>query len=250
MKTKWIQLIAGLAMFVLCISVCTTTSNAAVVWSEDFEGPLDDWTIFGYESRTSTATIEGNFSAADGTLKVLDDDINVARHDSTVNSGTWSFDMFVQDDGEGYFYLMFMSDGAIPTNAGPSTFVCVGAMITNGRFIVWQHVESSPAVRDINVGTLQGWHHIEVNRTSGGRYLISLNGTLKADLVSNDVTSSIYLEVWGGNATGCAIDNLVVDDETQSPERLPWELIFFGVGVAVVAIVLAVVFLRRGRSVW
>ena len=117
--------------------------------------------------------------------------------------------------------------------------------MTEGRFIVWQHVESSNAVRDINVDSLQGWHHIEVNRTSGGRLLVSLNGTLKADLGSNDVTSSTYLEVWGGNATGCAVDNLVVDDETQSKERLPWELIVIGGGVAVVAIVLAVVFLRR-----
>jgi hypothetical protein len=245
MKTRSIQLIAGLAMFVLCISVCTTTTNAAVVWSDDFETGLDGWTIFGYESRTSTVTIEGNFSDTGGVMTVLDDDINVARHDSTVNGGTWSFDMFVQDDGLGLFYLMFMSDGAIPTSAGPSTFVCVGAWITEGKFIVWQHVGSSNAVRDINVDLLQGWHHIEVNRTSGGRYLVSFNGTLKADFASNDVTTSTYLEVFSRNATGCAVDNLVVDDETQSPERLPWELIVIGGGVAVVAIVLAVVFLRR-----
>ena len=245
MKAKSIQLIAGLALFVLCTSVCTTTSNAAVVWSDDFETELDGWTILGYESPTSTATIEGNFSAADGTLKVVDDDINVARHDSTVNSGTWSFDMLVQDDGEGYFYLMLMSDGAIPTATGPSTFVCVGAYITNGKFVVWQHVGSGNAVRDINVDPIQGWHHIEVNRTSGGRYLVSVNGTLKADFRSNDVRTSTYVEVWGGNATGCAVDNIVVDNETLSGEGLPWELIVIGGGVAVVAIVLAVVFLRR-----
>jgi hypothetical protein len=244
MKTRSIQLIAGLAMFVLCISVCTTTSNAAEVWSDDFDD-LGDWTIFGYESRYSTVTIEGNFSNPGGVLTALDDDINIARHDSAVDGGTWSFDMFVQDDGEGYFYLMFMSHGAIPATAGPSTFVAVGAWMTEGRFIVWQRVESSNAVIDINVDTLQGCHHIEVNRTSGGRLLVSFNGTLKADFVSNDVTSSTYLEVWGGNATGCAVDNLVVDDETLSPERLPWELIAIGGGVAVVAIVVAVVFLRR-----
>ncbi|MFW9848362.1 MAG: hypothetical protein ACFFF4_04435 [Candidatus Thorarchaeota archaeon] len=245
MTTRSIQLIAGLAMFVLCISVCITTSNAAVVWSDDFETGLDGWTLFAYEDPSSTVTKEGNFSDTGGVMTVLDNDMNVARHDSIVNSGTWSFDMFVQDDGLGYFYLMFMSDGAIPMQAGPSTFVAIGAWMTNDRFIVWQHVETGNTVRDINVDTLQGWHHIEVNRTSGGRYLVSLNGTLKADFASNDVTSSTYLEVWCGNATGCAIDNLVVDDETLSPERLPWELIFIGGGVAVVVIVLAIVFLRR-----
>ncbi|MHA2356835.1 MAG: hypothetical protein ACXADC_16815 [Candidatus Thorarchaeota archaeon] len=245
MKTESIQLIAGLAMFVLCISVCTTTSNAAVVWSDDFETGLDDWTLFGYESRTSTVTIEGNFSDTGGVMTVLDDDINVARHDSTVNTGTWSFDIFVQDDGEGYLYLLFMSNGAIPASAGPSTFVCVGVWMTEGKFIVWQRVESSNAVRNIYVDTLQGWHHIEVGRTSGGRFLVSFNGTLKDDFVSNDVTTSTYLEVFCGNATGCAIDNLVVDDEPPDLPPPSWELIAIGGGVAVVAIVSAVVFLRR-----
>ena len=186
MKTRSIQLIAGLAMFVLCISVCTTTTSAAVIWEDDFSDPnLPGWTIFGWESITSTATIEGNFSAADGTLKVLDEDRNVARHDSTVNSGTWSFDMLVQDDGEGFFYLMFMSDGGIPTEAGPSTWVCLGAWMTESRFIIWQHVGSGNAVRDINVDPIQGWHHIEVNRTSTGRFVVSLNGTPKAKTKAN-----------------------------------------------------------------
>jgi len=247
MKTRSIQLIAGLAMFVLCISVCTTTTNAAVVWSDDFETGLDGWTIFGYESRTSTVTIEGNFSDTGGVMTVLDEDINVARHDSTVNGGTWSFDMLVQDDGEGYIYLLFMSDGAIPAPAGPSTFVVVGASINKGKFIVWQAVESSHSVRDINVDTLQGWHHIEINRTSTGRLLVSLNGTLKADFVSNEVTSSTYLEVWGGNATGCAVDNIVVDDAepiiTIPPPISPFA--WLAVGGTAIAIVVAVVFLRR-----
>ncbi len=247
MKTRWIQLIAGLAMFVLCISVCTTTTNAAMVWSDDFETGLDGWTIFGYESPTSTVTIEGNFSDTGGVLTVLDDDINVARHDSTVNGGTWSCDMLVQDDGEGYIYLLFMSDGAVPARAGPSTFVCVGAYMTEGKFIVWQSVESSHAVIDITDIPLQGWHHIEVNRTSTGRFVVSLNGTPKADFVSNDVTSSTYLEVWGGNATGCAVDNIVVDDAepiiTIPPPISPY--VWLAVGGTPIVIVLVVVFLRR-----
>ena len=120
MKTRWIQLIAGLAMFVLCISTCTTTTNAAVFWSEDFESGLGDWTIFAYENSSTQVTKEGNFSDTGGVMTVLDDDINVARHDSTVNVGTWSFDIFVQDEGDGYFYVEFMSDAHTFT-ATPAT---------------------------------------------------------------------------------------------------------------------------------
>ncbi|MFW9956304.1 MAG: hypothetical protein ACFFD3_17310, partial [Candidatus Thorarchaeota archaeon] len=67
MKTRWIQLIAGLAMMVLCISTCTTTTSAAVIWQDDFnDGVLDGWTLYGYSVLESLVKIEGNFSAADG----------------------------------------------------------------------------------------------------------------------------------------------------------------------------------------
>ncbi|MFW9839077.1 MAG: hypothetical protein ACFFE7_16295, partial [Candidatus Thorarchaeota archaeon] len=102
MKTRLIQLIAGITMVVLCISVCTTNANAAVIWQDNFDdGNLDGWTIFGYPSMTDPTKTEGNFSASDFMLKVLDDDINCARNDSTVTEGTWSFDMFVPN---GLFY--------------------------------------------------------------------------------------------------------------------------------------------------
>ncbi|MFW9806758.1 MAG: hypothetical protein ACFFFK_08525, partial [Candidatus Thorarchaeota archaeon] len=83
MKTRWIQLFAVFSMFTLCISVYTTTASAAIVWQDNFSDPnLPGWTLYGYENTSSQVMIDGNFSAADGTLKVLDDKVNVARHDS------------------------------------------------------------------------------------------------------------------------------------------------------------------------
>ena len=116
MKTRWMHVIAGLTMFVLCISVCTTTTNAAEVWSDDFHDPnLPGWTFFGHENDTSHVEIGGNFSAASGMLTVLDDDFNVARQNSSTNVGTWSFDMFVpdDDDGHGFIGVDFMSNGSL-----------------------------------------------------------------------------------------------------------------------------------------
>ncbi|MHA2081854.1 MAG: hypothetical protein ACW99H_11985, partial [Candidatus Thorarchaeota archaeon] len=214
MKTRWIQLIAGLAMFVLCISVYTTTSNAAVIWSEDFEIPgLDDWTTFAYENSSTQVTKEGNFSDTGGVLTVLDDDINVARRDSTVNVGTWNFDIFVQDDGDGYFYVEFMSDGAVPFGVDDSTYVCIGPYMNEDKFAVWQQTGSIiNSISSIYIDPLQGWHHIEVSRDDSGWFKVFFNGTLESEFVST-VTSSTYFEVYCRNATGCAIDNINVTDE-------------------------------------
>ncbi|MHA2027065.1 MAG: hypothetical protein ACW98U_14285 [Candidatus Thorarchaeota archaeon] len=189
MKTRWIQLIAGLAMFVLCISVYTTTSNAAVIWSEDFEIPgLDDWTIFAYENSSTQVTKEGNFSDTGGVLTVLDDDINVARRDSTVNVGTWNFDIFVQDDGDGYFYVEFMSDGAVPFGVDDSTYVCIGPYMNEDKFAVWQQTGSIiNSISSIYIDPLQGWHHIEV----GIVLVTSMSGSMELSNLNLSVQSLV-----------------------------------------------------------
>jgi hypothetical protein len=267
MKTRKMHLITGFTMFVLCISICTTTANATVIWEDSFDD-LDDWTIFAYESPDSDIIVEGNFSAASGILEVLDDDLNFARHDSTVNEGTWSFDMFVPDveDDRGAMYVYIMTNGSRPIPTYPSDFIAVGAWRQNAQdswhFIVWtlkgfDFIIHSRIYKD----SMQGWHHIDVSRTSDGHFYVYFNGTFEDDFTYNDVTISTYLEFYCYSATGAAIDNLVVDDTpiihdtttttttttptTPPPTPLPIELIAIGGGAAVVVIVLAIVFLRR-----
>ena len=262
MKIGRIRVLAGFAMLILCISVCTNTSNAAEVWSDNFDDEnLDGWTIFAYTNGTSLVTKAGNFSAAGGVMTVLDDDINVARYNSTTNVGTWSFDMYVPDDGEGSIDVMFMSNGTRPFPAYSSMTVAVEAWLDMDRFDLWElrgNLQGNLFAQYTPPGGLEGWHHFDVSRTSGGRFLLYLNGTLISDTVNNDVTSSTYLEVVCWNASGAAIDNIVVDDEpllppTTTPSTtptptaipLPWDLIAIVSGVAVVVIVLAIVCLKR-----
>jgi hypothetical protein len=261
MKTRWIQLIAGLTMFALCISVCTTTANAAVVWQDDFSDPnLPGWTIYGYTDRESPVKIEGNFSAADGTLKVLDDGINIARHNSTTDVGTWYFDMFVPDDDYGAFYVDFMSNGSALYALGNASCVSVGPYLSEHKFYISTMNASNVGsvyqpLKSIDVDPLQGWHHIAVRRTSDCRFLVALNRTLVANVTSYAVTSSIYLQVYCINVTGAAIDNLVVDDDpdefwnhvnsTGGNGVIDWPPIIIGVVVAVAVIAIVIVFLRR-----
>jgi len=240
-------------MFALCISVCTTTSNVTVIWEENFDD-LDDWTIFAYENSTSLVTKEGNFSVADGTLKVLDDDFNVARRDSDVTVGSWLFDMYVVDDDEGWFYVVFMSNGTKPLDFSQE-FVAVGAWISGGQFLAWQKSGDGVAVHsEMYMDSLQGLHHVKVNRTSGGHFEVYLNGVLRGFFDDNSVTNSTYLEIEGGNAAGCYIDNIIVSDDpnypiptptTPPPGDFPWILVAVGGGVAVAVIVLTIVVLRR-----
>jgi hypothetical protein len=251
-------------MVVLCISVCTTTTNADEVWSEDFVGPLDDWTIYGYKYDDYPVPTEGNFSYASGMLEALDDDVNIARHNSTTNEGTWIFDMYVpdDDDGEGNIYVEFLSNGSSFIEFGNASFVSVGAYLDQDKFVAWSIVGSGYLVHsDIDVDPLEGWHHIAVRRTSEGRFLVAFNRTLKANFTSTAVTSSTYLQFLCNDATGAAIDNLIVDDDpeefwnhvdlppttptTPTDGFPPWILIAVGGGVAVAVIVLAVVVLRR-----
>ena len=185
MKTRWMHLIAGVTMFVLCISVCTTTANATVIWEDNFDdGTYEpEWTIFGYDDWDSPVEIGGNFSAASGMLTILDDDFNVARHESTTNVGTWSFDMFVPDDfpDDGFFYVDFMSNGSYYPEFGNVSFLAVGAAFgaSYDKFYIIMGLESSwHILRSYTPDVLQGWHHIDVSRSSEGRFLVKFNETL------------------------------------------------------------------------
>ncbi|MHA2313435.1 MAG: hypothetical protein ACXADF_18300 [Candidatus Thorarchaeota archaeon] len=262
----------------LCISICTATSSATVIWSDYFDdGIPDGWTIFGYENQASQVIIPGNISAENFMLEVLDDDFNVARHDSDTNVGTWSFDLFVphENDGEGWVYVNIMSNGTRPAPAYPAMRVTIGAWISEGRLVIWSYYGYESEIHHHFLGyPMEGWHHIAVSRSSEGRFLVAINGTLKANYTSNAVTSSTYLEFSCKNATGATLDNLVVDDDpnefwnhvdltnttpttptTTTPTTptppLPIDptLLLMVGGAAVVVIVLAIVFLRRSFSV-
>ncbi len=276
MKIRRMHFIAVVIILVLCISVCTTTTSAAVVWSDNFDDGLDDWTIFAHSNPGNLTKIEGNFTDADDTLKVLDDDLNYAWHNSTVNVGTWSFDMYIPDvaDDFGVIYVYIMSNGSRPIPMYPSDFIAVGAWKPSSApawsFIVWSmHGLDHPIHASFVNDPMQGWHHIEISRTNEGHFCIWINGTAEAHFTYNAVTTSTYLEFYCYSTAGAAIDNLTVDDipkpcsfehtttttttttaTTTSTDGMTDDgdmttlLIVTGVGIAVVVIVL-VVFVKR-----
>jgi hypothetical protein len=72
--------------------------NAAVVWSDDFDdGNYDGWTV-----------ADGSFSASEFMLEATGDFPNNIYHESTVITGTWSFDILVETTIGGYC-LVFLN---------------------------------------------------------------------------------------------------------------------------------------------
>lgn len=242
------------------MSIFTGTADAAVIWSEDFEAGLGDWTIIGY-NETTLLPMAGNFSDSGGVLTALDDDANKASRNSTTTVGTWSFDMFVphNSDGVGTIDVMFMSNGTRPFPQYSSLTVSFEAWYDHNRFDLWElrgNFEGNLLDQYTPTGGIEGWWHVDVSRSNTGRFRVFLNDTPIMDIVNNDVTSSDYFEFFCWNAPGAALDNIVVDDvvktqevtttptTTTPPPEIPYLLITVGAGVVVV-IVLAIVFLRR-----
>jgi hypothetical protein len=272
--------IVGLAILFLLgwMGYSPLASRSTVEWSDNFDDEvLDGWTFFGYRDdgtgNWSVRVEEDHFSAEGGVLTVLDDDVNVARYNSTTSVGTWSFDMYIPDDDTGSIDVVFMSDGGRPGYDNPGgtgtvfsgNWVALEAYVEVGSFIFWYAEEGDASAFTYWDIEYHGWHYFNISRTSDGIFRLWHNGTLRALPVSNDVTSSDFLEVWCWNATGWAVDNIVVTDDpvttittpppttttppptTNTTTTPPVDWLPIGiVGVsAVVIVVVLVIFLKR-----
>ena len=249
MRIKRLYLIAVATVFLLCISSLPIAVDAAEVWSDNFDDEvLDGWTIFAYENITIGPIIDGNFSADGGRLTSMDDDINIARHNSTTNVGTWSFDMYVPNKPNADVGMTFMANDSRPL-AYASRAMTVHAWTAGNRFLIWE-------IRDLEIIHFEspyfpaegviGWHHIDITRTDTGQIRVFFNGTMEWDFVSNDVTSSTYLALNAFGAEGAIFDNILVSDTIDVPTTtttttaapIPLELIVIGVGVVIIVLVI------------
>jgi hypothetical protein len=277
MKTRWIQLIAGLAMVVLCISTCATTSNAAVIWEDDFDdGNFDGWTI----CNNTAVNPASNWSAVNNYLRIEQKDSGTISYPSNVAYGTWSFDFKANETevtiGRG-FAIAFISNDinnlteVVLTDDWSCYWVDFRAVDTSEgvkfalRCSKWHDgVHSAIDAEYDEYFPFSGWHHINVSRNTTGYFSVYLNGSLVLQGVDTELSTSELFAVSLGDWN--MIDNVVIDDEpiplpdqttptspttttptttTPPPPPLPVELILIAGGAAVVVIVLVIAFLRR-----
>ncbi len=247
---------AGL-MLVLLVSAQVGPSAAAVQWSDDFaDGNYDGWSV-----------VSSEWSAADNLLEVVGGtpvgcDLcvipGIIYHESTVTSGTWSFDIeydlnsteeaavpkifFMSSDPENWNgYCVEIQ----PVISGESMFATFRLLRgTNTPGIVGTDYAILGSF-DVDEGE-QGSKHIDVTRTTAGQITIWIDGTQVIQATDNviDAESCEYFVVFMNN--NWTIDNVVVDD-SLTVGQIPLELIVVGAGAAAIIIVVGV-FLRIKRG--
>jgi hypothetical protein len=265
MKTIWIQLIAGLAMFVLCISVCTTTTNATEGWSDNFnDGDFDGWTI----CENPVISSGSNWNATSNCLK-LDQYPHggLITHPSTVAYGTWSFDFKadetqvrtdtmaaidfissnvhdVDDYGDLSAYWVQFIAGA-DDNFGISLRKQHGGVLT----VIDSNETRVPAA---------DWHHIHVTRTEAGLFSVYHNGSLIMQEADTEIDTSELFAFFPGQYCGFAVlDNVAVHDDVLPPPpptttttsttttSVLSDWLPIGIGVSAVVIIAVVVIVRK-----
>ena len=243
-----------LGVIVCCLLLLLTlrapTSNAAIVWEDDFnDGNYDNWTI-----------LEGTFNATNQYLETTDPGLyqmHQIRHDSSVAYGFWSFDLYVNASITSPSYpnhiVLFMADELDDDHHAYFGFEL--DVITNNQFIglrlsKYDGEEGWDVLIGVTISAMDGWQEFNITRDCMGNFDFFLNGTLRMEHTDNAIFPC-NLFVWRALEYN-AIDNVVIS-ELDSPctTTISLELVLIGVGVTIAVVVLVlvvVIVLRRRRS--
>ncbi|MHA2253864.1 MAG: hypothetical protein ACXAD7_26160 [Candidatus Kariarchaeaceae archaeon] len=257
-------------MFVLILILSQALPNsAAQVWSEDFEGNLDDWTLEGYywdanytwwQTTHDLKIVDGALTAPQSTTF---NDTQIAYHDSAVEYGTWSFDWTLGDGNVGYDAFVFMMNDETDLynfsgiNEADFRFEGYGLLmdffqvgvVPELRLIEYYGVDSNkfadahvveklePTTRD------QGSFHFDITRNEDGKIRIYMDDELMIEFTDKSTPQSERIQYvsWTGNT---AIDNIVVDDQVKDPSKddAPLLILPFALTFAMI------VFIKKKRS--
>ncbi len=249
-------------MFVLCISVCTTTANATEVWSDDFnDGNYIGWTICNNMDlyNGSYGFANSNWSATNNYLQLDQEDLGIITHPSSVAYGTWSFDFKTPETQLGMGTLLkiyFISNDHVLTTDDwddperTDIYIEFGVFTHeephNYTLILGKHYGGNETTIDTGKVPAASWLHFDVTRNTTGWISVYHNRSLDPIMEGEDTeidTSEIF---WLWFEERQMIDNIVIDNEVLNfASALPWELIAIGGGVAVVMIVFVIVIFRR-----
>ncbi|MFX1582063.1 MAG: hypothetical protein ACFFCJ_07555, partial [Promethearchaeota archaeon] len=239
-----IFMLGVLALLVSFLAVQPLTCTAALVWTDDFDdGNFDDWTIS-----------QGDFTAADNSLRATAAGWNFAIHSSTVAYGRWIFDVEATETPSDHFYVYLMSyigsnyRFSIFTDAFPGW--SVGDEFT---LLKQQGTTTVPIAEFIPVGDITGWYHFEVHRNNTGYFEVYINGVLRMQVLDNDITQSSTFQF--ATEIGPGIDNVEIHNWIEEPTTpppgspsLPWFIIPVVVVVVLVVILSVILWFRKQKK--
>ena len=207
---------------------------AVVVWSDNSDdGNFDDWTV-----------TQGDFSAADNSLRGTGAGWNFASHLSSVAYGTWIFDVDVTETDDDHFYVYILSH--FGSNYRFSIFTDAFPGWTDGDefTLLKQEGATTEAIAEyVPVGDISGWYSFEVHRNTTGHFSVYINGVLRIQVLDNDITESSSFMF--GTQIGPGIDNIEIHDLTDNTTTPPPGIPGFPWPAILVAVFLAI-----GLGIW
>ena len=263
MNTERMHIIAGVTMFVLCISLCPTTVNATVVWSDDFNDGTytPEWTVC--DNMTFHDGDYGwggsNWSATNNYLEKLTGaegyNWGVISRPSNIAYGTWSFD--VKANGTIFFISNNFYDMDDLYEDASSYFMWFDVDTYEEEFTIYLAKRFNDARTILDAHSkipLTGWNHIDVTRNTTGCFTVYVDGSPIIEVEDTDIDTSEMFWLWFHN--GDMIDNIVIYDEVlniattttttltdgTNDGGLPTILIIMACGIAVIVLV---VFAKR-----
>ncbi len=219
----------------------TMLTNAVPIWSDIFTDAtsLDDWYILGINH---TWTEGGAFDVIDGALVLTGNNSfrNVAVHNSSIAFGTWSFDLFIDDqDKEHSTKIHFGTSTSLPNEDATEGY----AQELNGYWIQIEHsinfedehgiylIEKRPSqIENLYFDTpvdqirmpvnLNKWFHFDITRYTSGNLYVYLDGEeILSYLTKLEEETSNTFSLWG--VAGIKIDNISVYDSVTLDYHAP-----------------------------
>jgi hypothetical protein len=170
------------------------TSSAAEVWSDNFDdNDYNDWIV-----------TEGNFSIVNGALR-SDSARSTIVHNSSISTGTWSFDVYVESDNVTNTLdcaIYFINDDFAET---------YGLMFSEDLLLL---IAGDSTIEQYQT-TIEftGWWNIKVTRDASGLFTVFINDFFYMSEVDLQFSSSSTFSFW--SRTGSMLDNVVVSDSVD-----------------------------------
>lgn len=205
MKRSIFYLVVNMTAIALLISIAylPVMSEAAEVWSDNFDDEdYDGWTVD-----------LGAFTCENGYLEAteLDDTVEYAsiRYNSSISSGTWSFDCLVILEPPIWYYYFVGLMSEDPNNTDDAYIVIEVCYNRINIKYGYGNTKAYWAFENSLEGT---WTHIDVTVDEDWNVNVIVNGTHRLNYAAFPAEKDWQCFKFFPIGVGSAIDNIVVDD--------------------------------------
>ena len=194
---KFFQVLIITIIIMTVLPGCSSVEDDSIVWSDDFDdGELEGWEVWWQK---------GLYSIEDGVLIIKTG--GDLYHESSVLNGTWSFDLFL-DDNSGTTHEFRFTEGTynfqnLEVKQAENTQIWITTQRDDGEAIP-SHVDLGEKI--------SSWHHFDITREENGMIKVFLDGEFILEHFDNREFDAEKLVIMYC-CSGPVLDNLVVRDK-------------------------------------